>query len=80
MIDFREFDNEIFDLAKDRMSTILRGLAREEGVQGGQIGAWQSGSLPASHAMTRTSNNWNRPLPGPPQFFEQLHALDRQSP
>ena len=37
-IDFREFDNEIFDLAKDRMTTILKGLAKDVDVPRDQRG------------------------------------------
>ena len=37
VIDFREFDNEIFDLAKDRMSTILRGLTADAGIKGHRL-------------------------------------------
>ena len=75
MIDFREFDNEIFDLAKDRMSTILRALAREEGVQGGQISRVAERVFVGIQRDDKNLEQLEQAFARASQFFEQLHAL-----
>ena len=75
MIDFREFDNEIFDLAKDRMSTILRTLAREEGVQGRQIGRVAERVFAGIRRDDKNLEQLEQAFARALQFFEQLHAL-----
>ena len=75
MIDFREFDNEIFDLAKDRMSTILRTLAREEGVQGRQIGRVAERVFAGIRRDDKNLEQLEQAFARASAFFEQLHAL-----